>query len=88
MQLLPSLTLSYFLLSADPAHIKVGSAELSANHDVKQVIEICEYFDKRRLLVEHLEGIAKYQGKAIIFVATKRTADEITLYLRKECVCL
>lgn len=78
--------MSYFLLSADPAHIKVGSAELSANHDVKQVIEICEYFDKRRLLVEHLEDIAKYQGKAIIFVATKRTADEITLYLRKECV--
>ena len=71
---------------ADNIQIKIGADELSANHNVKQIVTVCDSYDKRRLLIKQLEEIAQTNGKVIIFVATKRTADELTRFLRQECV--
>lgn len=58
--------------------------ELSANHNITQIIEVVSDFEKRRKLDKHLEQISQENAKVLIFVATKRTADELTKFLRQE----
>lgn len=58
--------------------------ELTANHNITQVVEICDPTEKRNKLNAHLETISAENAKVLIFVATKRVADEITKYLRTE----
>ncbi|KAH8831592.1 RNA helicase [Flagelloscypha sp. PMI_526] len=41
-------------------------------------------FEKRRKLDKHLEQISQENAKVLIFVSTKRTADELTKFLRQE----
>lgn len=62
--------------------VNVGSLDLTANHDIKQVIEVCSDFEKRSKLVGHLEKISTLNAKVLIFVATKRVADDLTKFLR------
>jgi len=69
----------------DYIQVNIGSLELSASHSITQVIEICSDFEKRSKLVSHLENIMNGRDpKTIIFTATKRTADDITRYLRQD----
>lgn len=69
----------------DYFQVNVGSLNLSANHNVKQTIEVCTEFDKRGRLSKRLEGIMEERdNKTIIFTATKRTADDITRFLRQD----
>ncbi|KAG7089671.1 ATP-dependent RNA helicase dbp2 [Marasmius oreades] len=62
----------------------IGSMELTANHNITQIIEVCSDFEKRNKLINHLEKIASEDAKVLIFVATKRVADDITKYLRQD----
>ena len=62
--------------------VNVGSMDLSANHNIRQVVEVCTDFEKRNRLIKHLDKISTENAKVLIFVATKRVADEITKYLR------
>ena len=50
--------------------VNIGSLELSANHNVKQIIEVCSEFDKRGSLVNHLDKISQENAKVLIFVST------------------
>ena len=68
----------------DFIQVNVGSLELSANHNVKQVVEVCSDFDKRGKLVKHLEQISQENAKVLIFVGTKRVADDLTKFLRMD----
>lgn len=67
----------------DSLQINIGTTELTANHDIRQVIDFVESPDKmallQRLLREMLEG-----GKILIFASTKREVDIITGQLRRE----
>lgn len=58
--------------------------ELTANHNIRQFIEICSDYEKRSKLVKHLEAVSSENAKVLIFVATKRVADDITKYLRQD----
>jgi ATP-dependent RNA helicase DDX5/DBP2 len=58
--------------------------ELTANHNIAQIVEVCSDFEKRNKLINHLEKIANEDQKVLIFVATKRVADDITKYLRQD----
>lgn len=62
----------------------VGSMDLTANHNIEQIIDVCSEFEKRNKLISHLEKISAENAKVLIFVATKRVADEITKYLRQD----
>ncbi|EIM82180.1 P-loop containing nucleoside triphosphate hydrolase protein [Stereum hirsutum FP-91666 SS1] len=62
----------------------IGSMELTANHNIKQIVEICSDFDKRGKLIKHLDQISAENAKVLIFVGTKRVADDITKYLRQD----
>jgi ATP-dependent RNA helicase DDX5/DBP2 len=58
--------------------------ELTANHAITQHIEIVTDFEKRAKLLKHLDMISSENAKVLIFVATKRVADDITKFLRQD----
>jgi len=64
--------------------VNIGSMELTANHNIAQIVEVCSDFEKRNKLITHLEKISSENAKVLIFVATKRVADDITKYLRQD----
>ena len=64
--------------------VNIGSMELTANHNIAQIIEICTEFEKRSKLIKHLDHISNENAKVLIFVGTKRVADDITKYLRQD----
>ncbi|KAF5367174.1 hypothetical protein D9758_004044 [Tetrapyrgos nigripes] len=68
----------------DMIQVNIGSMELTANHNITQIIEVCSDFEKRNKLINHLEKISSENAKVLIFVATKRVADDITKYLRQD----
>ncbi|KAG5460796.1 MAG: P-loop containing nucleoside triphosphate hydrolase protein, partial [Olpidium bornovanus] len=67
--------------------VNVGSLNLSASHNVTQIVEVCTEFDKQGRYVSnaHLEKIMnEKENKTIIFTGTKRVADNITRFLRQD----
>ena len=68
----------------DYMQVTIGSLDLAANTNITQVVEVCTEFEKRGKLVKHLDMISQKAGKVLIFVGTKRTADELTRYLRQD----
>nr|CAD2145059.1 unnamed protein product [Meloidogyne enterolobii] len=68
----------------NPIHLTVGSLELSANHNIEQNVEVIDEYNKTKRLEEILEDISKQvQSKTIIFVKTKRKADELSRLVRQ-----
>ncbi|KAK0223056.1 P-loop containing nucleoside triphosphate hydrolase protein [Armillaria fumosa] len=68
----------------DMIQVNIGSMELTANHNIQQIVEVCSDFEKRGKLERHLDKISSENAKVLIFVGTKRVADDITKYLREE----
>ncbi|CAG8511727.1 9228_t:CDS:2 [Ambispora leptoticha] len=69
----------------DFIQVNIGSMDLSASHNITQTVEVCSEYEKRSKLVKHLERIMDARdNKTLIFTGTKRTADEITKYLRQD----
>lgn len=68
----------------DFIQVTIGSLELSANVNVTQIVEVCSDFEKRGKLVKHLEKISQESAKVLIFIGTKRVADDLTKYLRQD----
>ncbi|KAG6853965.1 ATP-dependent RNA helicase dbp2 [Blastosporella zonata] len=69
---------------SDMIQVNIGSMDLQANHNIQQIIEVCSDFEKRAKLIKHLDQISAENAKVLIFVATKRVADDITKYLRQD----
>lgn len=56
----------------DFVQINVGSVQLCANHNIRQVVQMCSAFDKDRKLLDILEDIAaEGHPKTLIFAATR-----------------
>ena len=68
----------------DFIQVNIGSMELTANHNITQIVDVVSDFEKRTKLVKHLEQISQENAKVLIFVGTKRVADDITKYLRQD----
>lgn len=65
--------------------INIGSLELSANHNIRQIIQVCNESEKELKLKELLCDIydqSETPGKIIIFVQTKRRVDKISRFIR------
>lgn len=63
----------------DYIQINVGSLNLSANHNILQIVDVCEDYEKENKLMKLLTEISsENETKTIIFVETKRRVDEIT----------
>lgn len=66
----------------DPIKITVGSAELQANPDITQIVEVVPEVDKRNVFFEWLQKHAGPETKMLIFTETKRGADQLCRELR------
>ncbi|XP_053945022.1 ATP-dependent RNA helicase p62 isoform X1 [Anastrepha ludens] len=65
--------------------INIGSLELSANHNIRQVIDVCEEHDKEdklKSLLSEIYDTSENPGKIIIFVETKRRVDNLVRFIR------
>lgn len=67
----------------DFIQVNIGSLDISANKNVRQVVHVCSEFDKRPMLLERVKEIMSHgPTKTLVFTATKRTADDVTRLLR------
>lgn len=65
--------------------VNVGSMELSANHNIQQIVQVCHEKDKQGILKNLLESIydsGDNPGKIIIFTQTKRRVELIAGFIR------
>lgn len=60
--------------------VNVGSLDLFANHSIKQIIKVCEYMDKGKILFEILKDLNG--ERTLIFAQTKSTVDFLTHSIR------
>lgn len=66
-------------------HVQVGSLQISANHNILQIIDVCtedEKGDKLMRLMEEIMG--EEANKTIIFTETKRKCDQLTRNMRRD----
>lgn len=68
----------------EPVQVRIGSLEISANHNIKQIIEFVEDSSKYQLLSRGLKEILKPNAKVIIFTETKRKCDSLSRDLQSE----
>ncbi|KAI6203143.1 DNA RNA helicase domain containing protein [Aphelenchoides besseyi] len=69
----------------DPVFLNVGSMELSANHNIEQIIEVMDEHRKHPRMIQILKSLlSDKSARVIIFVETKRKADELTREMRRE----
>lgn len=69
----------------DFIQVNIGSLDLSASHNITQVVEVVSEHEKRDRMIKHLERIMDDKSsKCLIFTGTKRTADDITRFLRQD----
>ncbi|XP_033630314.1 probable ATP-dependent RNA helicase DDX17 isoform X2 [Asterias rubens] len=65
--------------------VNIGSLSLSANHNILQIIDVCDDFQKDEKLIKLLEQImGEKENKTLIFAETKRRTDELTRKMRKD----
>ncbi|KAK7168182.1 hypothetical protein R3I94_002283 [Phoxinus phoxinus] len=65
--------------------INVGALQLSANHNILQIVDVCNDGEKEDKLIRLLEEImSEKENKTIIFVETKRRCDDLTRRMRRD----
>uniref|UniRef100_A0A8D0AWU8 RNA helicase n=1 Tax=Sander lucioperca TaxID=283035 RepID=A0A8D0AWU8_SANLU len=69
----------------DHIQINIGALELSANHNILQIVDVCMDSEKDRKLFQLMEEImAEKENKTIIFVETKKRCDDLTKRMRRD----
>lgn len=69
----------------DYIQVNIGSLELAANHNIRQMVDILEEHEKEAKLSALLSELGQEAGfKAIIFVETKKKVDDITKQIQRE----
>lgn len=69
--------------TVSPIQVTIGSLELTANPNVKQIVKVVENYEKKKKLYEILEK--QMDGsRMLIFTSTKKMADDITRDLRMD----
>uniref|UniRef100_A0A8C7ZQT2 RNA helicase n=1 Tax=Oryzias sinensis TaxID=183150 RepID=A0A8C7ZQT2_9TELE len=65
--------------------INIGALELSANHNILQIVDVCMENEKDNKLLQLMEEImAEKENKTIIFVETKKRCDDLTRKMRRD----
>ncbi|XP_045611450.1 probable ATP-dependent RNA helicase DDX5 isoform X1 [Procambarus clarkii] len=69
----------------DYIQLNVGSLSLSANHNILQIVDVCQEMEKDTKLRQLLEEImAEKKSKILVFAETKRKVDDLTRRMRRE----
>ncbi|KAM8707875.1 hypothetical protein ACLKA7_014926 [Drosophila subpalustris] len=65
--------------------VNIGSLSLSANHNILQIVDVCDESEKIVKLIQLLTQISsENETKTIIFVETKKRVDEITRNISRQ----
>nr|KAG5710217.1 hypothetical protein BaRGS_006736 [Batillaria attramentaria] len=65
--------------------VNIGAMELTANHNILQIIDVCMEHEKEDKLSKLLKEIMREkENKTIIFAETKRKVDDITRRIKRE----
>ncbi|XP_055373616.1 uncharacterized protein LOC129606975 isoform X3 [Condylostylus longicornis] len=65
--------------------INIGSLSLAANHNILQIVDVCEETEKETKLMKLLTEISsEIDTKTIIFVETKKRVDDITRAIARQ----
>jgi len=68
----------------DYIQLNVGSMNLSANHNILQIIDICREYEKEDKLMKLLNEMAQEKTqKTIVFCQTKKKVDAVTKLMRR-----
>ncbi|WP_411027518.1 hypothetical protein, partial [Salmonella sp. s54925] len=69
----------------DYIQVNIGSLSPHANHNILQIVDVCQEYEKPGKLSKLLEEImGEKENKTLIFTETKRRADELTRNLRRD----
>ncbi|BFZ03272.1 hypothetical protein BsWGS_06311 [Bradybaena similaris] len=69
----------------DYIQVNIGALQLTANHNILQIIDVCMDHEKEEKLVKLLNEIMQEkENKTLIFVDTKRKADDISRRMKKD----
>jgi ATP-dependent RNA helicase DDX5/DBP2 len=70
----------------DFIQVNIGADGLTANHNITQIVEVISDGEKRERLNYHLEQVIANaeNNKTLVFVGTKKAADEIVAVLRRD----
>lgn len=64
--------------------VNIGSLQLAANHNILQIVDICEEHEKEEKLAALLEEISSNEdNKTLIFVETRKKVENITRGIRR-----
>jgi len=67
------------------AQINIGALSLHANHNILQIVDVCFEHEKELKLRQLLDDIMlEKDNKTLIFVETKRKADDLTRRMKKD----
>lgn len=65
-------------------HINIGASSLSANHNILQIVDVCQEHDKEAKLGKLLDEISSdSSNKTLVFTETKKKADDLTRVMRR-----
>ncbi|XP_059178455.1 uncharacterized protein LOC131957724 isoform X2 [Physella acuta] len=69
----------------DYIQVNIGALQLTANHNILQIIDVCMDHEKEEKLVKLLNEIMQEkENKTLIFVETKRKADDISRRMKRD----
>lgn len=69
----------------DYVHVNIGSLELAANHNIRQLVHVLQEHEKDEKLFTLLRQASTEPGfKALIFVETRKKVDDMTTEIRKK----
>lgn len=65
--------------------IRIGSLSLAANHNIRQIVQICQEEEKEGRIIKLLKDIAADRtNKIIVFVETKKKVEDVLKLIRRE----
>lgn len=69
----------------DYIQINIGSLSLAANHNIRQIIQICQEEEKETRIISLLKEVAADRtNKIIVFVETKKKVEDVLKLIRRE----
>lgn len=69
----------------DYIQINIGALQLCANHNITQIIDVCEDYEKESKLFKLLQEVmCQKENKTIIFAETKKRVDDLTRRMRRD----
>ncbi|XP_076309487.1 putative ATP-dependent RNA helicase DDX5 isoform X1 [Tachypleus tridentatus] len=69
----------------DYVQVNIGALQLSANHNILQIVDVCQETEKEYKLLKLLEEImGEKENKTLVFVETKKKVDDLTRRMRRD----